>query len=349
MREPSEASPAIKASALSSLLRRYRTPHSLRSVMELAVTAGPLAVLWLLAWAMVRQGHWWGVLFTLPAATFLVRLFMIQHDCGHGAFFRHKGVNDWIGRAIGVLTLTPYDYWRREHARHHATSGDLDRRGSGDVETFTVAEYVALPLYRRLGYRLFRHPLVMFGLGPAYVFLLRNRLPVCEMGGGWRPWLSAMGTNLAIAVAAAGLVALGGWQAFLLVELPVILIAGTIGIWLFYVQHQFDGVIWSRSSGWTLQDASLRGASHYHLPGILGWFTANIGVHHVHHLNSLIPFYRLSQVLRDNPELDEGRISVAGSFRGLGLVLWDEASQRLISFRELAKRPGPPDAVLASS
>ena len=306
--------------------------------MELAVTALPLALLWALAWLAVERGHWWGVVFTLPAAAFLVRLFMIQHDCGHGAFFPDKGANDWVGRAIGVFTLTPYDHWKREHAKHHATSGDLDRRGTGDVETLTVAEYLALPRAKRLAYRFFRHPAVMFGLGPIYVFLLRHRLPVGEMRDGWRPWLSAMSTNLVIAGVAVGLILLGGWRPFLMTQLPINLIAGAIGVWLFYIQHQFDGVVWRRSSRWTLAQAALDGSSHYHLPGIAGWFTANIGVHHVHHLSSRIPFYRLGEVLRDLPELDAGRLTLAQSLRGTRLALWDEPGRRLISFRELRQR-----------
>jgi acyl-lipid omega-6 desaturase (Delta-12 desaturase) len=314
--------------------------------MELAVTAGPLALLWALAWLTVEHGHWWGVMFTLPAAAFLVRLFMIQHDCGHGAFFPDKGLNDWIGRAIGVVTLTPYDHWRRAHAMHHATSGDLDRRGVGDVETLTVAEYLAMSSGKRLAYRLFRHPLVMFGLGPIYVFLLRHRLPIGEMRAGWRPWFSAMATNLAIAAAAVGLILLGGVRAFLMIQLPISLIAGMIGVWLFYVQHQFEGVVWTRSSRWTLAQAALHGSSHYHLPGIVGWFTANIGVHHVHHLSSRIPFYRLREVLRDHPELDARRLTLAQSLRGTGLALWDEPGRRLISFRELRERMAPVPAAV---
>ena len=326
------------SSALFSRLRPYRSSCSKRALMELAVTAGPLLLLWALAFLAVGRGHWWGVLFTLPAAAFLLRLFMVQHDCGHGAFFPHKALNDWTGRVIGVFTLTPYDHWKREHAKHHATSGDLDRRGTGDVEMLTVAEYLALPPLRRLGYRLFRHPLVMFGLGPAYVFLLRHRLPVGEMGDGWRPWLSAMGTNLAIAGGAVALILFGGVQTVLLIQLPTCLLAGAMGVWLFYVQHQFEGVAWARSSRWNLADAALNGSSHYHLPGPVGWFTANIGVHHVHHLSSRIPFYRLRQVLREHPELDAGRMSFAQSLRGVSLSLWDEASQRLISFGELRRR-----------
>ena len=333
-------SPAA-ASSLLARLRPYRTPSSGRGLVELAITALPLALLWALAWLTVERGYWWGVAFTLPAAAFLVRLFMIQHDCGHGAFFPHKTLNDWVGRAIGVVTLTPYDHWRREHAKHHATSGDLDRRGTGDVETLTVAEYLALTGGKRLAYRFFRHPVVMFGLGPAYVFLLRHRLPVGEMRDGWRPWFSAMATNLAIATAAAGLILFGGWRAFLLIQLPISLIAGTIGVWLFYIQHQFEGVVWTRSARWNLTQASLDGSSNYHLPGVAGWFTANIGVHHVHHLSSRIPFYRLREVLKDLPELDAGRLSLAQSLRGTGLALWDEPHRRLISFRELRRRMAP--------
>ncbi len=326
------------ANALLRRLDRYRAPSALRSAFELAITVIPLVLFWALAWITVQSGHWLGVLFTLPAAAFLVRLFMVQHDCGHGAFFRQKQLNDWVGRVIGVFTLTPYDHWRRQHALHHATAGNLDRRGHGDIETLTVEEYMALRPLRRLGYRLFRHPAVMFGLGPAYVFLLRQRLPIGEMRDGWRPWLSAMATNLAIAAGVVAIIWAGGVRPLLLVQAPMTLVAGSIGVWLFYVQHQFEGVVWSREAGWSFAEAAVGGSSHYHLPGALGWFTANIGVHHVHHLSSRIPFYRLRQVLRDHPELDTSRLSLAQSARCVGLALWDEAGQRLISFAELRNR-----------
>ena len=319
-------------------LHRYRTPNTLRSGFELAVTIVPLALLWGLAWFTVRDGHWWGVLFTLPAAAFLVRLFMVQHDCGHGAFFRQKALNDWVGRAISVLTLTPYDSWRRSHALHHATAGNLDKRGQGDVETLTVEEYLALPRLRRIGYRMFRHPAVMFGLGPVYVFLLRHRLPLGDMRG-WNTWLGAMATNLIIVIGCVAIVWTGGVRSLLLVQLPITLVASAIGVWLFYVQHQFEGVVWARGSDWRFAEGALNGSCHYHLPGVLGWFTANIGVHHVHHLSSRIPFYRLREVLRDHPELDGGRLSFAQSLRGVRLALWDEAGQKLISFRELRNQP----------
>jgi omega-6 fatty acid desaturase (delta-12 desaturase) len=266
---------------------------------------------------------------------------MIQHDCGHGAFFRHRLLNDWTGRAIGVLTLTPYDAWRRTHNIHHATSGNLERRGIGDITTLTVREYLALPRWRRLGYRLYRHPLVMFGIGPAYLFFLQHRLPIGLMRDA-ASWLSTMITNCAIALAAAGMIWAVGVVPFLLIHLPITLIGASIGVWLFYVQHQFEETVWAENADWRLTEAALHGSSHYDLPMVLRWFTANIGVHHVHHLCSRIPFYRLPQVLRDHPQLGEiGRLTLNQSIRCVRLVVWDDIRQRLISFREM-RRMTPP-------
>ena len=204
------------------------------------------SALWLLTWLGLYFGYWISLLLVVPAAGFLVRLFMIQHDCGHGSFFRSKWLNDWIGRVLGVLTFTPYDFWRHTHAVHHASSGNLGRRGMGDIDTLTVAEYLALSWWGRLRYRLYRHPLVMFGLGPIYMFVLQHRLPVGLMRDGWRPWLSTMLTNLAIAVIAAVLIFFIGIKAFLLVHLPIMLLAAAAGVWLFYVQHQFEDTVWAR-------------------------------------------------------------------------------------------------------
>jgi omega-6 fatty acid desaturase (delta-12 desaturase) len=327
--------------AISTALNQYQRPGSARGVLEVVITGLPLAALWALACVALHFGIWWGLLLVVPAAAFLVRLFIIQHDCGHGSFFPGKLANDWLGRAIGVLTLTPYDYWRQSHAIHHATSGNLDRRSLGGVETLTVAEYAALSGWGQLGYRLYRNPLVMFGLGPAYMFFLQHRLPVGLMRGGWRPWVSTMGTNIAVLVLAGGTLWMIGVRAFLLVNLPIVLLAGTAGVWLFYVQHQFAGTFWARAKGWDRRDAALRGSSHYDLPPIVRWFTANIGLHHVHHLSSRIPSYRLGDVLRDHPELGAiGRVTVLQSFRSVGLALWDEAGQRLVSFREFRKTRG---------
>jgi omega-6 fatty acid desaturase (delta-12 desaturase) len=276
------------------------------------------------------------LLLAVPAAGFLVRLFMIQHDCGHGSFFRHRVTNDWIGRVIGVLTLTPYDFWRRTHAAHHATSGNLERRGMGDIDTLTVREYLSLSRWGRLRYRLYRHPLVMFGLGPAYLFILQHRLPVGLMRGGWQPWLSTMATNAAIALVAAATIWAVGVGPFLLVHLPIMLIGASLGVWLFYVQHQFEATFWAHDVAWNVHEASLHGSSHYDLPIVLRWFTANIGIHHIHHLCSRIPFYRLPLALRRNPDLATvGRLTLSQSVSCVRLVLWDEAAHRLISFREL--------------
>jgi acyl-lipid omega-6 desaturase (Delta-12 desaturase) len=325
-----------EATAWARILVRYREPSGGRSIVELVITAGALVLSWIAMWKALDVGYWLCLLLALPTAGFLVRLFMIQHDCGHGAFFRHRLANDWLGRALGVLTFTPYDFWRRTHALHHASSGNLERRGIGDIETLTVREYLALPGWRRFGYRLYRHPLVMFGIGPAYLFILQQRLPVGLMRGGWVPWLSTMATNAAIAVAVAAMMWLVGIGPFLLVHLPIILIGASIGVWLFYVQHQFEDTLWAENRTWNLHEAALHGSSYYDLPKILRWLTANIGVHHVHHLCSKIPYYRLPSVLRDYPELGRvGRLTLIESFRCVRLVLWDESRQRLISFREM--------------
>jgi omega-6 fatty acid desaturase (delta-12 desaturase) len=333
------AAGSTDARAWTQILMRYREPSAARSLVELAVTFAPLALLWALMWACYALGLWWlGLLLAIPAAGFLVRLFMIQHDCGHGAFFRQRLANDWIGRALGVLTLTPYDFWRRTHAVHHATSGNLQRRGMGDIDTLTVREYLALSFWGRLRYRLYRHPAVMFGIGPAYLFIFQHRLPIGLMRGGWAPWASTMGTNAAVALIAAGLIWLIGVGPFLLVHGPIMLLAAAMGVWLFYVQHQFSDTSWDDDARWNLHEAALRGSSHYVLPGVLRWFTANIGVHHVHHLCSRIPYYRLQRVLRENPELGAiGRLTLWQSIKCVRLALWDESRKKLISFREMRR------------
>ena len=336
---PGPANAVMEAAAqLARRLSAYRRSSAARGLIEFAITVVPLILISVLGWIALKHHIWWGLLLIVPAAAFLVRLFMIQHDCGHGAFVPWKPLNDWIGRAIGILTLTPYDYWRRSHAMHHATSGALDRRSLGNIETLTVNEYLALPRIKRFGYWLYRHPIVMFGLGPAFVFLLQHRIPVGMMRQGWRPWLSVLATNLAIVTLAVGMAMIFGVIPFLLIYLPVTILAASAGVWLFFVQHQFEDTLWDRDPNWDFHEAALHGSSHYDLPPILRWFTANIGVHHVHHLNSRIPYYRLGQIMRDEPVLRQaGRITLLQSFRCVGLSLWDEASRRLISFRELRR------------
>jgi omega-6 fatty acid desaturase (delta-12 desaturase) len=330
---------SLDARDLIQILARYRAPSCMRSIVELVITAGPLILLWLLMWATLDLGYWLCLLLAVPAAGFLVRLFMIQHDCGHGAFFHRRFANDWVGRVIGVLTLTPYDFWRRAHAVHHATSGNLERRGIGEVDTLTVQEYLARCRWGRLRYRVYRHPGVMFGLAPAYLFLVQHRLPVGLMRSGWQPWLSTGSTNLAIAAVIVTMIWLVGIGPFLLVHLPIMLLAASAGVWLFYVQHQFENTVWAHNDGWNLQEAALHGSSHYALPSLLRWFTANVGIHHIHHLCSRIPYYRLPFVLRDYPDLDGiGRLTLLQSLRCVRLALWDEGQQRLVSFREVRRR-----------
>lgn len=299
------------------------------------ITLIPFIMLWILAWATLGISYWLSLGFVVLAGGFLVRLFVIQHDCGHGTLFRRRQLNDWIGRALGVLTLTPYDAWRRDHAIHHASAGNLEKRGVGDISTLTVREYQSMPLWRRLGYRAYRHPVVLFLVGPAYQFFVRHRLPLGHIFNSSAPWTSTMLTNLAIAVLFGGGIWFFGLVPFLIVHLPITLIASCIGVWLFYVQHQFEETSWDGASDWNLHELALYGSSHYDLPAALRWLTANIGVHHVHHLCSRIPYYRLPQVLRDYPVLaSQGRLTLLESLRCVKLALWDENKGRLVSFRE---------------
>ncbi len=339
MIDPAAPPPTAGGGYWPRALARYRDPKLSRSLIEIGLTAFPLMALWAAMWGTQQIGHWWlSLILAVPAAGFLVRLFIIQHDCSHGAFFRQRSANDWVGRVIGVFTLTPHDYWRRTHAIHHATTGNLEQRGIGDVTTLTVGEYLALGWWGRFTYRLYRHPVFLFGVAPAYLFLLQHRVPLGLMRKGWQPWLSTMATNAAIVTVFGGLVWLVGIKAFLLIQLPLAVGAASIGVWLFYVQHQFEETLWERDEKWSHQDASLYGSSYYDLPLVLRWLTGNIGVHHVHHLASRIPYYRLPEVLRDHPELARiGRLTLAQSFGCVRLTLWDEARRRLVSFRDMRR------------
>jgi omega-6 fatty acid desaturase (delta-12 desaturase) len=339
-----------EARAWTQILAPYRTPRPSRSVIELLVTAIPFVMLWAAMWAALNVGYWLCLLLAAPTACFLMRLFMIQHDCGHGACFRRRTTNDWVGRVLGVVTLTPYGFWLRAHALHHANAGNLDRRGHGDIGTLTIDEYFAQSRFQRLVYRLYRHPIVMFGLIPTYLFVLHYRVPFGLMRAGWQPWLSVMGTNASIAGVGALLVWLMGLGPFLLVQSPLVVFSASIAVWFFYVQHQFEETHWEHDGDWSFHEAALKGSSHYELPPMLAWFTGYIGVHHVHHLCSRIPFYRLPEVLRDHPQLAAlGRLTLRESLRCARLTLWDEAGKRLISFRELAAIRGRGAARLRES
>ncbi len=340
--EPDPAASPDNAGGWTRQLAPYRSPIPWRARFELAVTAIPFAALFALAWAALSVSPWLSVALSLANAAFVVRLFMIQHDCGHGAFFRDRQWNDRIGRTIGALTLTPYAVWRRNHTMHHATTGNLDRRGTGDIPTLTVAEYRARPLVGRICYRLVRHPAILFGIAPFYSFFLQNRVPAGLMRSGWRYWASALGTDATIFAILATLYLFGGVPVLLFVYLPMMLLAASTGMWLFYVQHQFEETSWESEADWSVQDAAFHGSSHYDLPPVLRWITANIGVHHVHHLASRIPFYRLSEVLRDHDVLAGAqRLTLRESLRCASLTLWDEDGGRLVSFAELPRLAAP--------
>ena len=323
------------------ILANYREPSNTRSFVELGLTLGPFFLLWALAWMALSISPWLALGIAVINGMFLVRIFCIQHDCGHASFFKNRKLQDWVGRALGVLTLTPYDVWRQSHSIHHSSHGNLDQRGMGDILTLTVEEYRARGWWGRMMYRLYRHPLVLFVLGPSYIFILENRLPIGHMRSGWKFWISAMGTNAAMAILVALIIWFGGLMPFLLIYIPTSVIAATIGVWLFYVQHQFEETHWAKEDDWQLHEYALEGSSHYVLPQPLQWLSANIGIHHVHHLYSRIPFYRLPEVLRDHKELnDMNRLTPLESLKTINIHLWDEKLGRLLSFREARKLYG---------
>lgn len=295
-----------------------------------------MAALWSAMVISVDDAYWITLLLSVPAAAFLVRLFMIQHDCGHRSFFRSPRLNDLLGHTIGVLTLTPHGYWRKAHNIHHATSGNLDKRGIGDVRVLTVSEYLALPRWKRLAYRIYRHPIAFLAVGPLYLFVIKYRLPLDLLRRRREALASVMTTNVAIGGLMTGLGLWIGFAEVLMVQTPIVLLSSLAGVWLFYVQHQFEHTYWRRNEDWNFHQAALYGSSYYCLPKMLHWFTANIGLHHVHHLCSRIPNYRLRDCVAEVPELRRvRRLTIFASLKCVWLVLWDEESQKMVSFRDL--------------
>ncbi len=301
-------------------------------------SAIPFLLLWYATYRSLEVGFWLTLILAVPTAGFLMRLFMIQHDCGHGSFFTSKRAADLVGFWIGVLTLTPYQYWRRTHAYHHAHSGDLDFRTFGEIITLTVDEYRQLHWLKKLHYRVYRNPLVLFGPGAAFHFLVKHRYP-WDIPKTWKQaWASVWKTNLALVAVAALMMALIGWKAFLLVQLPITLAACAMGVWLFYVQHQFEDTYWHDHDHWDFFEAGLQGSSYLDLPRPLQWLTASIGIHHIHHIAAKIPNYKLQQCLDDNPELQRvTRITLRETLGCIRLTLWDPESQKLIRFKDLRR------------
>jgi omega-6 fatty acid desaturase (delta-12 desaturase) len=315
-----------------AIVAAYQRPDVKRSVWQMIDSIGPYLILWYLAYRLLAVSFWLALPVIVLAAGFMVRVFIIFHDCGHGSFFKSRTVNDVVGMITGILTFTPYYDWWAEHAKHHATAGDLDRRGTGDVWTMTVNEYRQASFWQRLGYRLYRNPFVLLGIAPLYVFLLKQRLP--RRGSGRREKVSVLVTDLALAAIFGLLFATIGVKATLLVELPLMAIAGAAGIWLFYVQHQFERVYWERHEKRDYLAVAMEGSSLYALPRVLQWFAGNIGFHHIHHLSPRIPNYRLPKAFREQPLLQRvDRLTLLSSLRSLRLRLYDEATRQLVSFR----------------
>jgi omega-6 fatty acid desaturase (delta-12 desaturase) len=318
------------------LLKPYSSPSVAVSLGQLFITVGVFAALMWGTYALMTSfGFWPSLVLAVPAGLFLVRLFIIQHDCGHYSFFKQKWACDLVGRALGVLTMTPYYWWKRDHDWHHATSGDLDRRGYGDIDTLTVAEYNAMSPLKKLAYRAYRHPAVLFGIGPLYQFLVRQRLPLNIRRGEHRAIISILTTNVVIGLVVWGMGEALGYLTLAKMWLPVIVVAATAGVWMFFVQHQFEGTYWRKHEGWSYEQAALKGCSYYKLPSLVEWLTGWISYHHIHHLAAKIPNYRLKACYQDVDHLrDVTTITFRESLRCVPLTLWCETRQRLVSFAE---------------
>ncbi|MBS3953993.1 MAG: fatty acid desaturase [Methylomicrobium sp.] len=319
---------------------KYAQPDVRKAFWQVANTLLPYLGLWALMIATVvyEWPFWTTLLLTIPAAGFLVRLFILFHDCCHGAFFPSRLANRVLGYITGILTFTPFEDWQRTHIIHHGASGNLDRRGVGDVWTLTVDEYLAASRIKRLGYRLFRNPLILFSVVPLFLFLIIQRFP--SPGAKKRERKSVIYTNLAIAALIILMSMTLGFKAYLLIQLPVIFMAATIGMWLFYVQHQYEDVYWARQQNWDLISSGLEGSSYYKLPKVLQWMAGNIGLHHIHHVRANIPNYNLQRCQNEVPLLQTVKpLTLLESFKSLWLNLWDEERQKLVSFYSIRMLP----------
>lgn len=322
-------SPRPGRNAFRAAVAPFEEPIPSRSIRQIINSVVPYAALWVLMILTLDISIWLTLLLAIPAAGFLVRIFIITHDCGHGSFLASKRLNSIIGYVTGTLTFTPYAYWTHRHAIHHATAGNLDRRGTGDMWTMTLQEYREASWWLRFRYRLVRNPIVFLIIGPMYVFLILNRFAAPD--DGWRWHRSVLWSNLGLFAMAGGMSALIGWQAYLMIQLPIILLAGIGGVWLFYVQHQYEDGYWERTEEWDYYTAAIEGSSYYRLPRVLQWFSGNIGFHHVHHLSPRIPNYRLQECHERNPLLHRVReLTLLQSLRCLRLTVWDADRKKLV-------------------
>jgi omega-6 fatty acid desaturase (delta-12 desaturase) len=316
-------------SSWQKLIAPYQHSDTAKSIFQVSSTLTGYFLLWGLVIYSLSISYWLTALLVVITALFLVRVFIIFHDCGHGSFFRSRTANRWVGFFLGVLTFTPSEDWWHEHAIHHATAGNLDKRGTGDVTTLTLEEYQKSSKFKQLAYSVFRHPLAMFLVGPVFVFMLRQRFPSVNAGRSEK--LGVLYTDLALIAIFFGMSLLIGWKEFFILQISIMWIAGAVGIWLFYVQHQFEDVYWRRNGEWDFVQSALKGASCYRLPGILEWFSGNIGYHHIHHLSPRIPNYFLKKCYLDNPPLQKAyTFNLRTSLNTLPLRVWDEFTGKLV-------------------
>ena len=325
--------PAEKA-AWRQIIEKYREPSTARALWQLTNTFVPYVALWGLMYLSLWVSLWLVIPLAVLAGLFLVRIFIIFHDCGHGSFFRSQRANDVAGVIAGILTFTPYYQWRWEHAIHHSTTGHLDKRGVGDIWTMTVQEYLESSRWKRFAYVLARNPLVLFLLAPLYLFLIEQRFPALKASPRERH--SVWWTNLALLLMAIGLAEIYGLVSYLLMQLIAVGVAGAVGVWLFYMQHQFEGAYWERGDNWDYAAAALRGSSFYKLPAVLQWFSGNIGFHHIHHLSARIPNYNLQRCHEADPLFQQVKpMTFWSSLRSLQLRLWDEQQRKLVGYRRM--------------
>ena len=329
-----DADTSFDLASLNAILAKYKESHLPSSIWQIINTACPfLTVLSVMYWTAYK-GYWpVPLLLAVPASGLVMRLFIIQHDCGHGSFFESDRANHIVGAIIGVITLTPYTYWKKTHAIHHSTSGNLDRRGYGDIETLTVSEYKALSRWGRWKYRAYRSIPVLFFVGPAFHFVVYHRLPWIVPVEWKAERRSILLNDLALVALLYEAYCTVGLKPFFLVQLSIGVMAAIAGVWFFYVQHQFEGTYWRNEEKWDVVEASLKGSSYYELPRILQWLTGNIGFHHIHHLNSRIPNYKLERCMNENPVLQNpARLTLWKSFKCVFLTLWDEDRRKLVGF-----------------
>ena len=334
MNELNRSKLQTNVAAWKEIVAKYQQPSAPRAVWQLINTLGLYALIWYLMYLSLAISWWLLLPLSILAGGFLVRIFIIFHDCGHGSYFRSRTANDVLGFITGMLTFTPYYHWRWEHAVHHATSGHLDKRGVGDIWTLTVQEYLEASRWKRFAYRLARNPFILFLLAPLFIFLVRQRFSSADANKRERQ--SVLWMNLAILGMVSGLCVLFGVKAFLLILVISWGVGGAAGFWLFYVQHQFEGVYWERGDDWDYTLAALQGSSFYKLPKILQWFSGNIGFHHIHHLSVRIPNYNLERCHNANPLFQQVKpVTFFRSFKSLTFRLWDEQQRKLVSFRHL--------------